>query len=235
MRRPIDFARWFLPGLGVKRWLIVAALGAVFFVNGISRWLTDEGAHVGVNELVDWMVGDFFPPSDLSYVFMASGIALIAPEYARDRAIARTQLEHAFLYGDSLWAAPDDFTRRKAARAAPIAADSNPTPASVRKFELITGCPGPNCAVTSKRAGWPSSVPGWTPTTLTKRSWARFLPPRKGRTPPASRPAAPAYRTARPHSASTRSAGPACEPWRSPHSKFARESPQLLQPAARNP
>jgi uncharacterized cofD-like protein len=78
VRRPIDFARWFLPGLGVKRWLIVAALGAVLFVNGVSRWLTDEGAHVGINELVDWLVGDFFPPADLSYVFGGVGIVLIA-------------------------------------------------------------------------------------------------------------------------------------------------------------
>jgi adenosine deaminase len=43
--------------------------------------------------------------------------------------MARTQLEHAFLYGDSLWATPDDFTHRKSACAAPIAADSKPTPA----------------------------------------------------------------------------------------------------------
>jgi adenosine deaminase len=43
--------------------------------------------------------------------------------------MARTQLEHAFLYGESLWAAPDDFTRRTAACAAPITADSKPTPA----------------------------------------------------------------------------------------------------------
>jgi uncharacterized cofD-like protein len=78
MKRPIDFARWFLPGLGVKRWLIVAALGAVLFVNGVSRWLTDEGAHVGINELVDWIVGDFFPPADLSYVFAGVGVVLIA-------------------------------------------------------------------------------------------------------------------------------------------------------------
>jgi uncharacterized cofD-like protein len=77
MRRPIDFARWFLPGLGVKRWLIVAALGAVLFVNGVSRWLTDEGAHVGINELVDWIVGDFFPPADLSYVFIGIGVVMI--------------------------------------------------------------------------------------------------------------------------------------------------------------
>jgi uncharacterized cofD-like protein len=78
MKRPIDFVRWFLPGLGVKRWLVVAALGAVLFVNGVSRWLTDEGAHMGINELVDWLVGDFFPPANLSYVFMALGVVLIA-------------------------------------------------------------------------------------------------------------------------------------------------------------
>jgi uncharacterized cofD-like protein len=78
MKRPIDFVRWFMPGLGVKRWLVVAVFGAVLFVNGASRWLTDEGAHVGVNELVDWMVGDFFPPADLSYVFLILGLILVA-------------------------------------------------------------------------------------------------------------------------------------------------------------
>jgi uncharacterized cofD-like protein len=78
MRHPIDFVRWFMPGLGVKRWLLVAALGAVLFVNGVSRWITDEGTHVGINELVDWVVGDFFPPADLSYVFIALGVVLIA-------------------------------------------------------------------------------------------------------------------------------------------------------------
>ncbi len=70
--------RWFMPGLGVKRWLVVAVFGAVLFVNGASRWLTDEGAHVGINELVDWMVGDFFPPADLSYVFLGLGFVLVA-------------------------------------------------------------------------------------------------------------------------------------------------------------
>ena len=78
LRRPIALARWLLPGLGVKRWLIVAALGAVLLVNGISRWLTDEGAHIGANELVDWIIGDFFPPANLSYVFMVLGVLLIA-------------------------------------------------------------------------------------------------------------------------------------------------------------
>jgi uncharacterized cofD-like protein len=78
MKRPLDLVRWLVPGLGVKRWLVVAAFGAALLVNGVSRWFTDEGAHVGINEVVDWMVGDFFPPADLSYVFMAIGLALVA-------------------------------------------------------------------------------------------------------------------------------------------------------------
>jgi len=38
-------------------------------------------------------------------------------------------LEHSFLYGETLWAAPDDFAHRKAACAAPITATSKPTAA----------------------------------------------------------------------------------------------------------
>ena len=78
MKRPIDLMRWLLPGLGVKRWLAVAAFGALLIVNGVSRWLTDEGAHVGINELVDWVVGDFFSPAYLSYAFVAVGAVLVA-------------------------------------------------------------------------------------------------------------------------------------------------------------
>ena len=40
--------------------------------------------------------------------------------------MARTSFEHAFLAGESLWASPDNFTRRKPACAAPIAATSKP-------------------------------------------------------------------------------------------------------------
>ena len=43
--------------------------------------------------------------------------------------MARTSLEHAFLPGESLWSAPDDFFRRKAACAAPIRAASTPSTA----------------------------------------------------------------------------------------------------------
>ncbi|MGB8267964.1 MAG: YvcK family protein [Candidatus Velthaea sp.] len=78
MKRPIDLMRWFLPGLGVKRWLIVAAAGAVLFVNGVSRWLTDEGTHLPINEFVDNVLNDFIRPEYLSYIFMAIGVVLIA-------------------------------------------------------------------------------------------------------------------------------------------------------------
>jgi adenosine deaminase len=40
--------------------------------------------------------------------------------YIELKRMARTSLEHAFLAGESLWAAPDDFARRKAVCAAPI-------------------------------------------------------------------------------------------------------------------
>ncbi len=42
---------------------------------------------------------------------------------------ARTSLEHAFLHGQSLWAEPDSFSRRRTACAAPITAASRPSPA----------------------------------------------------------------------------------------------------------
>ena len=78
MKRSIDLARWFMPGLGVKRWLLVAALGAIIFVNGASRWLTAEGMHLQVNEFVDNVVDDFMNPGYLSYIFMVLGFLLVA-------------------------------------------------------------------------------------------------------------------------------------------------------------
>jgi len=41
--------------------------------------------------------------------------------------MARTSFEHAFLAGESLWSAPDEFTGRKPACAAPITATSKPS------------------------------------------------------------------------------------------------------------
>src|SRR3984885_6801973 len=43
--------------------------------------------------------------------------------------MARTSLEHSFIPGESLWIAPDNFTRRKSAWAPPISPASKPAPA----------------------------------------------------------------------------------------------------------
>jgi len=78
MRRSLGLARWLQPGLGVKRWLLLAAVGATLFVNGVSRYLTDEGTTLRINEFVDWLVAEVFPPGYLPYVFMAAGAILVA-------------------------------------------------------------------------------------------------------------------------------------------------------------
>ncbi|MDB5027937.1 MAG: hypothetical protein JWO66_1626, partial [Candidatus Eremiobacteraeota bacterium] len=75
--RSVDLARWLQPGLGVKRWLLLAVLGATLFVNGVSRYLTDEGTTLRVNEFVDWLVAEIFPPAYLSYAFIVAGALLV--------------------------------------------------------------------------------------------------------------------------------------------------------------
>ena len=77
MRRSLGVWRWFIPGLGVKRWLLMAAIGGAFFVNGVSRYLTDEGYTLRINEMVDGVVSEFFPPGYLSWIFMALGVDFI--------------------------------------------------------------------------------------------------------------------------------------------------------------
>jgi len=76
--RSLDRARWLTPGLGVKRWLLLAIVGAALFVNGFSRYLTDEGYTLRINELVDTVVNEFLPPGWLSWIFMALGAVLVA-------------------------------------------------------------------------------------------------------------------------------------------------------------
>jgi uncharacterized cofD-like protein len=70
--------RWFYPGLGVKRWLLVAIIGAILFVNGVGRWLTAEGAHFEVNTWVDETLDGYIPLAWLQWLFMAGGLTLVA-------------------------------------------------------------------------------------------------------------------------------------------------------------
>ncbi|MEO6991202.1 MAG: uridine diphosphate-N-acetylglucosamine-binding protein YvcK [Candidatus Baltobacteraceae bacterium] len=77
MKHLVRIVRWFYPGLGVKRWLIVALIGAILLVNGITRWLTAEGMHMEINEALDNVVDDFMSPGYLAPIFMALGAVMV--------------------------------------------------------------------------------------------------------------------------------------------------------------
>jgi uncharacterized cofD-like protein len=71
---PLGFLRWFYPGLGVKRWLLLAILGCALVVNGVTRWFVAEGAHLPLNEMVDGVMADFgVPLPSLPYAFAILG------------------------------------------------------------------------------------------------------------------------------------------------------------------
>jgi len=75
---PLRFLRWFYPGLGLKRWLLLALVGCLLFVNGVERWLVAEGAHFPFNEYVDNAMSDFgVPLGSLSYAFAILGCIFI--------------------------------------------------------------------------------------------------------------------------------------------------------------
>ncbi len=71
------FGRWFYPGLGVKRWLLLAAFGAILLVDGTTRWLTAQGYHFEANELIDNVFDGVLPLSLLAYLFFGLGAILV--------------------------------------------------------------------------------------------------------------------------------------------------------------
>ena len=66
-------ARWLLPGLGVKRWILVTLIGILLLVNSIDRFLVGQGANFHINEVIDGIVNDYFSPSYLVYIFAVLG------------------------------------------------------------------------------------------------------------------------------------------------------------------
>lgn len=74
--RMVSPLRWLLPGLGIKRWLLLAFFGLVLFADGLDRWLVAEGLRLPVNEVIDGIVDDYFSPSYLTWIFGLGGIAL---------------------------------------------------------------------------------------------------------------------------------------------------------------
>lgn len=76
-RRMISPLRWLLPGLGVKRWLVLACVGILLLLDGVDRWVVAEGSGLNFNEAIDVFVNDYFPPAYLTGVFIVGGLLLI--------------------------------------------------------------------------------------------------------------------------------------------------------------
>jgi uncharacterized cofD-like protein len=68
---------WLLPGVGVKRWILVAIFGIVVLVDTATRWLIAEGTGIHINEVLDGIVDDYFPPAYLTWILAVVGITLL--------------------------------------------------------------------------------------------------------------------------------------------------------------
>ncbi len=68
---------WLLPGTGVKRWIVLAALGLVLLLDAITRWFIAEGTGIHINEILDDIVDDYFPPVYLTGILAFLGIGLL--------------------------------------------------------------------------------------------------------------------------------------------------------------
>jgi uncharacterized cofD-like protein len=69
---------WLLPGLGIKRWAILAAFGIVLVLDALVRWLIAEGAGIHINEILDDIVDDYFQPAYLTWILAIAGVACTA-------------------------------------------------------------------------------------------------------------------------------------------------------------
>ncbi len=78
MRRRVSGSlHWLLPGMGVKRWVLLAAFGVIVLLDAATRWLIAEGTGIHVNEILDDIVDDYFSPAYLTWILAAVGIALL--------------------------------------------------------------------------------------------------------------------------------------------------------------
>jgi uncharacterized cofD-like protein len=75
------FARslhWLVPGLGVKRWILLALLGVILLLDAIARWLVAQGTGIHINEILDGVVDDYFSPAYLPVILAVFGVAFVA-------------------------------------------------------------------------------------------------------------------------------------------------------------
>ncbi|HEV3195577.1 MAG TPA: gluconeogenesis factor YvcK family protein [Candidatus Cybelea sp.] len=82
---------WLVPGLGVKRWILLGAVGIVLLLDAVTRWFIAEGTGIHVNEILDDIVDDYFPPAYLTWILGIGGlVAISAGIWMGLRAVVRT-------------------------------------------------------------------------------------------------------------------------------------------------
>jgi uncharacterized cofD-like protein len=77
-KRLVGSLQWLLPGLGIKRWVLLAAVGIALLIDAIMRWVVAEGGGIHVNEILDDIVDDYFQPAYLTWVLGIAGALFTA-------------------------------------------------------------------------------------------------------------------------------------------------------------
>ncbi len=93
-KRVAGSLHWLVPGLGVKRWLVLAAVGTILLLDAAARWFVAEGTGIHINEVLDDVVDDYFPPAYLTWILGTAGLAAIVVAISMAlRSVARTVRE----------------------------------------------------------------------------------------------------------------------------------------------
>lgn len=102
-------SRWLLPGLGIKRWLLMLFVGLLFLAIGLAYWLTELYQMVNLPDIAYWVTLQFIPKGLRGLFFVLVGATLawigwrqtsrylvrtLAPE-RQDRSLAELVYERA--------------------------------------------------------------------------------------------------------------------------------------------
>jgi|SRR5579872_272001 len=69
--------KWFLPGLNVKRWLLLAIVGGALLLDGVTRFLAAEGADFHINQTIDQIALGHIPLGWIDWIFMIVGLVFV--------------------------------------------------------------------------------------------------------------------------------------------------------------
>ncbi len=71
------FLTWLRPGMKLKRWLLVALVGAFFILDGFGRVFKAYDFNFHINERINQVVGPHLPTAFLVVVFILGGLSLV--------------------------------------------------------------------------------------------------------------------------------------------------------------